>query len=299
MMLWIFGAQDVEMAFIREMVVPGWAWRTFATDAAGLRVSSSNHYKAHMTQQLRELPQRVSVALVECDFANVPDGWAGGRHIFRFDHHRPGDAGYGKPPSTYWESSTIGQVWRFLNGEQPPPDLLKYVAAADHCLGAAYRGECPGIDPQEMENFRITSRSTNQRRPKEELLQDLERAKQALRRAPLMELPGGQVLRDMRGPVVPELPEAAMRVHEGYCSGPLMSPDGRTKWTVSGDKLQVEAWLRWAEQQGLVDLYGDPQRGFGGGYGAPEGWPVQVYERYAKVPPTMEEKIEKVLSTRV
>jgi len=29
-------------------------------------------------------------------------------------------------------------------------DQIRLIAAADHCLAAAYRGECPGVDPREL-----------------------------------------------------------------------------------------------------------------------------------------------------
>ncbi|MBS3784957.1 MAG: hypothetical protein KGY78_10995 [Anaerolineae bacterium] len=65
----------------------------------------------------------------------------------------------------------------------------------------------------------------------------------------------------------PELPEAAAREGIGYIAGPLATPDGRQKYTCSGDPGQVEAFLANASRLfGLTDLYGDPARGFAGGY---------------------------------
>src|SRR3990167_8299068 len=50
-------------------------------------------------------------------------------------------------------------------------------------------------------------------------------------------------VRDMRRPEpIPELPEAATRLGVGYVSGPLIGPDGRRKYTVSGTPEQVQAW---------------------------------------------------------
>lgn len=65
----------------------------------------------------------------------------------------------------------------------------------------------------------------------------------------------------------PELSEAATRLGVSYIAGPLASPDGRRKITCSGSAEQVRAFLEvWAPGHGLVDLYGDPARGFAGGY---------------------------------
>src|SRR5690606_33702597 len=166
------------------------------------------------------------------------------RTVRRIDHHRPGDPGYGRPPSEFLEASSIGQViaelarlgrlpleqivggrlaWSrgpSLNGPGmygPPagvmrrddvqigacqsgwhvlepdpagvravaiPDDLVLAAAADHCLGAAYAGQCPGVDPDELMRWRAESRAKFQGRPVDEVLADVERAREALSRAP-------------------------------------------------------------------------------------------------------------------
>ena len=45
-----------------------------------------------------------------------------------------------------WTDARYGERVLF---ERIPRDLV-LIAAADHCLGAAYRGECPGVDPDEL-----------------------------------------------------------------------------------------------------------------------------------------------------
>jgi len=200
----------------------------------------------------------------------------------------------------------------------PPP--LICAAAADHCLGAAYRGECPGVDPDALMRWRAESRARFQGRTVEEVLADVERAQAALRAAPKLALLDDEtncaLIADLRdaytvrtvlvepfaegatvdaagvgdsvsiefGPRdegawdegshhtfvrrgVAELPEAATRLGIGYVSGPLVGPDGRQKITCSGTADQVRAFLdHWAPAQGLVDAYGDPERGFAGAY---------------------------------
>lgn len=153
------------------------------------------------------------------------------------------------------------------------PDDLILIAAADHCLGAAYRGECPGVDPDELMRWRAESRARFQGRTVAEVLADVERAQEALRSAPELVLDpcSAVVVRDMRQPVdqrpIRELPEAAARLGIGYVSGPLVGPDGLRKITCSGTQEQVRAFLEcWALSQGLVNRYGDPTRGFAGGY---------------------------------
>ena len=64
-----------------------------------------------------------------------------------------------------------------------------------------------------------------------------------------------------------EIPEAAAREGLGYVSGPLIDRDGRRRFTCAGSEAQVRAWMEhWAPAHGLGDVYGDPVRGFAGGY---------------------------------
>ena len=49
----------------------------------------------------------------------------------------------------------------------PQQDIKEYSppsAAADHCLGAAYQGLCPGVDPDELMQWRVESRAKFQDR---------------------------------------------------------------------------------------------------------------------------------------
>lgn len=183
------------------------------------------------------------------------------------DERRP--AGYA-PPSREGEYTSV----RLPDGQWR--DWL-LAAAADHCLGAAYRGECPGVDPDELMQWRAESLAAFQGRAVADVLADIAAAQQTLRDAEdiyidVGPMPGGETyferLADMRRPEpIPELPEAAMRMGVGYISGPLATPDGRRKITCSGTDEQVSAFLgHWAPTEGLVDTYGDPSRGFAGGY---------------------------------
>lgn len=174
------------------------------------------------------------------------------------------------------------------------PHELVLVAAADHCLGAAYRGECPGVDPDALMHWRAESRAKFQGRSADEVLADVVAAQRVLMVAPSLDLSqgapccgahlagdyadpeccstrAGAHVRDMRrsvdAPPVRELPEAATRLGVGYIAGSIVDPDGRRKFTCSGTSEQVRAFLDvWAPREGLVDLYGDPARGFAGGY---------------------------------
>lgn len=148
-----------------------------------------------------------------------------------------------------------------------PYDLV-LCAAADHCLAHAYRGECPGVDPDDlMMQWRAATRAAHQGRPAEDVLDDVGAARAALRAAPRIDLGEGSVC-DMRGDLVPELPEAAAREGAAYLAT-VVERDGREKVVLGGHTTPevVRAFmLEWAPANGLVGAYGDPARGFAGGY---------------------------------
>jgi hypothetical protein len=138
-------------------------------------------------------------------------------------------------------------------------------AAADHCLRAAYQGECAGVSSSGLAKWRIQSRAGFQTRSVEDVLKDIELAKECLARAPLLSL-GEESVSDMRGPACPELPEGSMRLGLSYIAGPLSDPSGRKKIVCSGTAEQIAAFFEWAKKEGLTDAYGDPARGFAGAF---------------------------------
>lgn len=212
------------------------------------------------------------------------------------------------PDGMWWVHvgrSEIGDI------QEPIPHDLVLTAAADHCLGAAYRGECPGADPDELLAWRVRERAKFQGRDESEVRADIEAARteiQLAREVVLLRTPGNHcgdghcgcreggygyggstgtgtgdcycdcdgcadgdhvvTARDMRRDTpVKELVEAATRDGVSYISGPLIGPDGRRKFTCNGMQEVIEAWMsHWAPAHGLVDIYGDPARGFAGGY---------------------------------
>lgn len=360
--LWILGAADPEMEAIEALLRECGETVAYAADDSGCRVTPHNMYRATRVDAPDDVDLAVCECyLVECggDYLDVWCATIAGR----IDHHRPGDPGYGRPPADFLAASSLGQVivelgtlqtltWRALTsvpGAYPSgslirrdwegagrawlvstgdawrviPEHLVLTAASDHCLGAAYRGECPGVDPDALMRFRAERRAAFHGRPVEDILADITATQAALRAAPVWSLPPEDLphdyehdwsrsvcgscavdwaqlgLRDMRQPVGcaqcggtggatgcgglsgydgachagpyprpwPELPEAATRLGVGYVSGPLVGPDGRRKYTCSGTAEQVAVWMRWATER-LEDVYGDPVRGFAGGYEA-------------------------------
>lgn len=191
------------------------------------------------------------------------------------------------------------------------PDELVMTAAADHCLGAAYKGECPGVDPDDLlvwtadRTAALRTAASGQTITRQIVLDDIALAREALAAAPILELPGGHTLRDMRAArlravsvcgqedhrrirfdggaekeewdngyyhitvsaLIPKLPTAAARESVGYVTA-VTEPTGRRKIVCGGGTTPetVRAFLAWAKAQSLVDPYGDPARGYAGAY---------------------------------
>jgi len=284
----ILGAQDPEMTEIERLGRDAGCEILFAA-VDGRRVHPGNAYQSDGLLDTRGRPASVDLCApriaVECLgwwAYRCPDELTeehtpGSRRLcgacgssgpsvraVLVDHHRPGDYGFGRPAAEYWRASSLGQVCALLC-VAPTPEL-RLVAAADHCLRAAYAGECPGVGPGDLAAWRLESRAAFQKIPASTLATWIETAARALRNATRIVI-GDHVLRDMRGSPTPELPEAACRLGASYLAGPLPSPDGRKKYVVSGDEGAVRAWMASPDFGGsLVDVYGDPVRGFAGGY---------------------------------
>lgn len=284
--LFLLGAMDPEMEMILSILSKlGMPHRHAMVD--GKPVHSGNAYEAD------PIEYEGTLVFIECAFA---DGRPESSVVI--DHHREGDPGYGVGPDDFHKGSSLGQLlgflagklldfhvlgWEAFEGDGFPriypsrgvllmattecwdyliPNEVVLTMAADHCLGAAYKGQCPGVSPEAMRSHRTRVRSAFQGISPEELETLVASAEVELEKAPEFS-PG---IKDMRRDTpVPELPEAALRKGIGYISGPLVGKDGRRKFTCSGSREQVEAFIQ-ANPRGLVDVYGDPARGFAGGY---------------------------------
>lgn len=109
--LWALGASDPEMERIEGVLLAAGELVAYATapgrDGRPARVHSGNAYKA-----ASPIPgQGEELILVECGGAALESGrWR------RADHHRPGDAGYGRPPGEFLPASSLGQVISLVGG---------------------------------------------------------------------------------------------------------------------------------------------------------------------------------------
>lgn len=271
--LFVLGAPDPEMQAIERLLTEAGQRYAYALGPDGRRVHPGNAYAS--TAMSGPIYHSVGrIILVECGPASegasldwLRLGVVPGHEseadtaceVVRVDHHSPGDPGYGKSPADYLAGSSIGQVWPLLRSDPVPQDILM-VAAADHCLAAAYRGECPGVEPDALMRWRAESRAAFQRRSVDEVLADIERATAILRDAPTVMIAGVPVA-DLGERAVPEVPEASCRAGIPFLATGLPR-DGQKKQVLQSAPTAVIAeWM--AAHPGS---YGDPARGFAGRY---------------------------------
>ncbi len=291
MKVFVLGGDDVEMAAIEVALNEAGERYCFAS-LAGSRVHGGNAYKADsliwpIGQGAALAPLYDEVVLVECD---IPPGvlqptvCAEGAAVCRCDHHRPGDSGFGQPPEAFAQASSLGQVLALL-GRQPSEDQL-LIMAADHCLEAAYRSKCPGIDPKKLLELRVRIRAAYRKCGVDVVMDDIRRAHELLKEACYKRIdvdpcsfPDGEEIypghplsnwreyADMRRfGEVDELAEAACSLGMAYIAK-VVEPGGRQKVVLGGAPASlVESFLKGELVPGLSGYYGDPARGFAGGY---------------------------------
>lgn len=200
------------------------------------------------------LPQNVPLVFVECELQHhMPQ--------LRVDHHNPGDAGYPMPPERYLEGSSLGQLLGLLDREADATQRL--LAAADHCLTAAYRGECPGVDPNELLFLRASWRARMSGRTLSDVVEGILSAADLVERR--FDAASGESVFPDPTTIVPELAEGA-----AYADRPIryreLYPTGELKEMLKGGTPEhIERFM--AEHRALGrEVYGNPHRGYAGTY---------------------------------
>jgi len=229
---WVLGADDPEMMRIAALLSESDGNVVCEGHSNGKRVLPSSAYAVdsvkfnnrYVGMSLTGVAPDSRVIFVECaptsefraTFAELP--------VEYVDHHRPGDPGYGRPPAEFMQASSIGQVltrmrepdeaarmtvtlqyvaWRWYRcgaswrAQEISPDIV-LTAAADHCLGDAYRTKCPGVSYLGLRQFRVAQRAEFRRCSVGEVNADIDRAINALENAPFVEFGSGVAVRDMR-----------------------------------------------------------------------------------------------------
>tara|TARA_Y100000310_G_scaffold213371_1_gene214319 strand:+ start:1763 stop:2602 length:840 start_codon:yes stop_codon:yes gene_type:complete len=268
----IFGGPDAEESAARRIArEAGCALATATTN--GVRVSAGTAYKADgFNLDEGDLDEVTEAVIFEC----APAAAQALPVVARCDHHNPGDPGWDKGASEYWEASSLGQLCIYLGVE--PTDELRLVAAGDHCPADAYAGQCPGIDSATFGEFRIagkvafyaTNPRTAEKADPEKIRAAIDAADEKLATAALTE----SGVRDLRGAgFIDELPEAALASGEAYMAAIPdtdrdRQPTGNTKIVLGGHTTPeiVERFMAWANTlpNRIGDAYGNPVRGFAG-----------------------------------
>jgi len=262
--LFILGADDPEMQAIEGLLRANGISIDFAR-SGGDRVTDANAYDAELptTAQATLRQPHGAVYLVEC-VGELPHGCT------RIGHHREGEPGFGAPPDSYWEASSLGQTANAITERLHHGVLLgvyaQLIAAADHCLLAAYRGECYGVDPERLLKWRVLTYAQAVKRPPKEVWKEIEAARMAVLAAQRVTLAPGVFAVDMRESTMPGVAEAAAR--EGLCAlTAKTSDDGKTIVAcVAGSPEHLRAFSEHWAAQSLTRLSVNPARQFASGY---------------------------------
>lgn len=249
MKCFILGAPDPEMKEIEKVILEAGHEVRYALQR-GFRVRAQNAYSADTVN--KPFDADAELIFVECEVLGLTPSQVA-------DHHKPGDPGYGKPPSEYLEASSLGQVLKMLGMEATQEQRI--IAAADHCPTQAYRGECPGVLPTALADWRTRSRAERRGVSPEEMEKAIEQARLLLESAERIEFCGQRISWiALRGG---EISEASARYNIPFMYKEP-SRTGGTKMGIMGAQPEViAAWMRDCR---LSNVYGDPARGYAGGY---------------------------------
>lgn len=141
-------------------------------------------------------------------------------------------------------------------------DIL-VIAATDHCLTDAYQGNCHGISKLEVSNFRAETKANFKKVSVLKIQEDIKNAILKLAKAKYLQY-GDEIIpvKDLRGEEIPELPEAA-----AYSNIPFIANVGKKVVLQCAPQEIVEFFMKtWGPENGLKNIYGNPNRGFAGGF---------------------------------
>lgn len=251
----ILGAYDPEMREIEQVLREQGLPFAVATEA-GRPVGTRNaNHATGIDGDHKIIPSDTDcLVFVECRVLGLNPGLI-------IDHHSPGDPGYGLPPERYMEGSSLGQLLAHLG--RAPSYRQRLIAAGDHCLAHAYKGNCPGVDPSDLFALRVETRAEFQNTTPKAISDAIYAAKQALETAET--IPLGDTQLPFLTNLPPETDEASARWGLDYIRMIREGCGGHKVGLRSTRPELVEAFM---QECGLKDVYGDPIRGFAGGYTA-------------------------------
>ena len=256
----VLGAQDPEMREI-ERVVQSAGYACVVAAQGRQRVSPRTAYEADSVLHNGPGGLRPAVLLPKAPIVTVECRLRGYAPIVAVDHHNPGDIGYEIGPDRYMEGASLGQVLSLL--EREPTETQRLLAAGDHCLTAAYQGECEGAPPDRLLELRASWQArVSGRRFSEVIGGILDAAVQV--RARYDSDRGESRFLDPIG-VPRDLPEGA-----AYAGLPVryrqLLPDGVVKEMFKGGSPDaIERFMEEHRCAGRL-AYGNPYRGYAGAY---------------------------------
>lgn len=281
----VLGAADPEMKRIEEVLtrldVPFSHALFKGADGTWSRVHGGVAYKATEVGFIGKDGAVVlngvnpeTLVFVECAIAGMSP-------VDRLDHHNPGDRGYGAAPEFYWEASSLGQLYHFLKEWAVSRPALRewtagylagvfgedrlLLAASDHCPAHAYKGKCPGVDVAALKAMRRRNAATFQKKSVEDFDREVDAALAMLLALPEVVTSAG-TYRVSTGDI-PQLNHAQLELGvpvEYRMVGNARDP--RTKvGLLGGEPELIRLWMS-SKASELVDIYGDPARGYAGGY---------------------------------
>ena len=262
--LFVLGAPDPEMREMERVLSEATRPRMYA-GWRGQRCTPQTAYQADSVLEARRAGRPLpAVLLPKADAVFVECGMADHDPRLRVDHHHPGDPGYQAPPQQYLRGSSLGQLLVLL--EREPTETQRLLAAGDHCLSAAYRGECPGVDPNELLFMRAAWRAKASDRTLSGVVDGISNAAKRVRRHYASEHGESRFLDPLDVP--PDLPEAA--AYEGVpVRYRALLPELVLKEMFKGGTFEaVQRFMSEHEHAGHR-VYGNPYRGYAGAY-----WPV-------------------------
>lgn len=282
----LLGFKDREMMMIQEVFdkceIP-YQYATFD----GKPVTARNCYDADPVT----VRNGHTLLLVECASREIR-GFHGKPRVV--DHHPENPLlppGFNAPPELYWQACSLGQVWTLTKRKhrlKQPGKAHLIGASRDHSRFAAARGECPGVTPEEVAlvGRRWIVQELNEKKdPGETRVSRAEfdeRIRQMTRiidRSPVITL-GNQEVADLRRlPIENASSFDYFSIYEALadlsCAALIKTGNltgDNNKLVLLGDLVPstVKHFKEvWAEQEGLIEVYGCENRGYAGGYYAP------------------------------
>lgn len=259
--IFVLGAQDPEMREIARVL--GKSLRRYHHAAKDAQpVTTRNAYDADGVVNLARGGQfSAALILPYAPTAFVECTLLGREPVARVDHHHPGDPGYDMPPERYLEGSSLGQALRLLEIEAS--DTQRLLAAADHCLTAAYQGLCPRVDPGELLFMRASWRARATGRTLSDVLEGILHAAKQVRLSYDSEY-GESLFLD------PTVLPADLAEGGAYAGHPIRYREffrnGDLKEMLKGaSPAHIERFMEMHREQGR-EVYGNPHRGYAGAY---------------------------------